>query len=211
MNTEQVVALFTKGKVAESTKLVQESIDRGDDVELILNQVLIKAMEQIGDKFSEGTIFLPEMMVSARCMQACLLILKPLLNSGAGSSGEIVVIGTVKGDLHDIGKNLVATMLEGGGFRVFDIGIDISVDKYVQAAQEHNARIVCLSSLLTSTMPYMRQVIEGLRASPVGGNIKIMVGGAPVNEDYARKIGADGFAPDAGMAVKKAKELLGLN
>lgn len=208
MDIQTIVALFTKGRVAESTKLVQESIDKGEDVEIILNQVLIKAMEQIGDRFSDGTIFLPEMMVSARCMQACLVILKPLLNRGEGSSGEIVVIGTVKGDLHDIGKNLVATMLEGGGFRVFDIGIDISVEKYVQAAQEHNARIVCLSSLLTSTMPYMLQVIEGLRASPVGGNIKIMVGGAPVNEDYAQKIGADGFARDAGMAVKKAKELL---
>ncbi|MCL4745025.1 MAG: corrinoid protein [Burkholderiaceae bacterium] len=207
MEPDQVVALFIKGKLAASKKLVHECIDDGEDVELILKK-LIKAMELVGDQFAAGDIFLPEMMVSARCMQACLAILKPLLNKGQGSDGEIVVIGTVKGDLHDIGKNLVAMMFEGGGFEVIDIGVDVPAERFVQAALEHKARLVCLSSLLTSTMPYMRQVIDAFKASPIAAQVKIMVGGAPVNQDFASKIGADGFTLDAGTAVKKAKELL---
>lgn len=210
MEIEDVVKLFAKGRVAESRELVQRSIDQGEDVQVLLNEKLIKAMEQIGEKFSVGELFLPEMMVSARCMQACLAVLKPELSKITDSVGETVVIGTVQGDLHDIGKNLVALMLEGGGFTVFDIGVDVSAEKFVLAAKEHGAKIVCLSSLLTTTMARMRDVIDALRASDIGAEVKILVGGAPVSQDYADRVGADGFAPDAGKVVKKAKEVLGI-
>jgi 5-methyltetrahydrofolate--homocysteine methyltransferase len=166
-------------------------------------------MDQVGFQFKNGEIDLPEVLVAARAMHTGLGILKPILSKSGSSTGAKVVLGTVKGDLHDIGKNLVAMMLEGAGFEVIDVGIDATPEKFVQAVKEHEAKIVGLSALLTTTMTQMKLTIEALKASGLGGSTKTIVGGAPITEEFARQIGADGYAPDAATAVEKVRELLG--
>jgi len=148
------------------------------------------------------------MMVAARCMPPCLEMIKPILVKDNESTGEKVIIGTVKGDLHDIGKNLVAMMLAGGGFEVIDIGVNISAEEFIELAKEHKAKIIGISALLSTTMPMMRATIEALKTSDVAGEIKTLVGGAPITEKYAREIGADGYALDAAAAVKIARQLV---
>ena len=197
------------GQKEEVAAKVQQSLNSNLRVEDILSNGLIAAMKEVGDRFEAGEFYVPEMLIAARAMQAGLALLKPqLLESGIQSMGK-VVIGTVKGDLHDIGKNLVAMMLEGAGFEIIDLGTDVSVEKFVSATKEQQANLVGLSALLTTTMGNMKAVVSGLKEAGLREGVKVMIGGAPVTEAYAREIGADGFAPDASRAVSLAKTLLG--
>ena len=207
--SEQFLQAFMKGRLEEVRTMVQGALDGGEKADTLLNEGLIKAMDQIGHKFSAGEIYLPEMLVAARCMHAALAILKPILSKSAASAGAKVIIGTVKGDLHDIGKNLVGMMLEGGGFEIVDIGVDAPPEKFVQAAKEHKAKIVAMSALLTTTMNQMKLVIDVLKEAGLGAHTKTIVGGAPLTAEFAKKIGADGFAPDAAAAVDTVRKLLG--
>ena len=193
---------------AKVLKLVQNGLDEGIEAKEILNQGLIAGMDIVGEKMENEDMFIPEVLMAAKVMSAAVGILKPLLAAEDMSAMGRVIIGTVKGDLHDIGKNLVAMMLESAGFEVYNLGVDISPDKFVSEVNEKNANIVCLSALLTTTMPMMKQTIDAVVESGLRDRVKIMVGGAPVTQDYANEIGADGYAFDAGSATKLAKALL---
>lgn len=186
---------------------VKAAMGAGLAADKILSESLISAMTEVGARFERGEFFVPEMLIAARAMQTGLALLKPqLTQSGVKATGK-VVIGTVKGDLHDIGKNLVAMMLEGAGFELVDLGTDVSPEKFAQAAREHRPVIVGLSALLTTTMQNMKATIEALEDVGVRDQVKVIVGGAPLTEDFARQIGADGYAPDASRAVALAKKL----
>lgn len=198
------------GKLEATVENVNIALEQGVDPQVIINNSLIKGMEAIGMRFQAGKAFVPNLLMSARAMKGALDILKPLLKDGRSSTIGKIIIGTVKGDLHDIGKNLVASMLEGCGFEVINLGIDVSSEKFVEALKEHNADIICLSALLTTTMSYMREVIEALEKAGVRNQVKVMVGGAPLNEGFARQIGADAYTSNANSAVTKAKELIGI-
>ncbi len=174
----------------------------------ILNEGMISAMSAVGKLFEEGEYFVPEMLISARAMQAGLVLLKPALKEADIQSTGKVVIGTVKGDLHDIGKNLVAMMLEGAGFEVIDLGTDVTPEKFVNAVRENSPQIVAMSALLTTTMSAMAATVETLKSAGVREQVKVIIGGAPVTDEYAHKIGVDGFAPDASRAAALAKSLL---
>ena len=188
---------------------VQAVIDTGVDAEDILKQgLLIPAMQKVGDLFEKGEYYVPEMLISARAMQGGLELLKPLLASAEVKSTGKVILGTVQGNLHDIGKNLVGMMLEGAGFELVDLGVDVSPKKFADAVQENQPDIVAMSALLTTTMPSMKTTIEALIEAGLRYQIKIMVGGAPVTEEYANSIGADGFAPDASRAATLAQRLV---
>jgi len=195
-----------KSKVAE---MVQAELDAGTDISSILNKGLIAPMDEVGQKFSEGTLFIPEMLLSAVTMKTGLDVLKPVLSKSATDATNTIIIGTVKGDLHDVGKNLVAMVLEGGGFKVIDLGVDVGTKKFIEAVREHDAKIVGLSALLTTTMAAMEQSVRMLKKEGLG--IKIMVGGAPVTRAFAEKIGADGYGEDGPGAVTLAREYIGKN
>jgi len=187
---------------------VRAALEAGVPAGQILNQTLIPAMGEVGRLFEAQEFYVPEMLVSARAMQAGVALLKPhLVQAEVQSSGK-VVIGTVKGDLHDIGKNLVTMMLEGAGFEVHDLGTDVSPDQFVEAAQARSAEIVAMSALLTTTMPNMKATLDALEQAGLRGRVKVMVGGAPLTDAYARQIGADGYASDASRAVKMAQSLV---
>jgi 5-methyltetrahydrofolate--homocysteine methyltransferase len=196
------------GGVAGAKGGAQAALDAGLEPELILSDGMIAAMAEVGRRFEEGEYFVPEMLISARAMQAGLNLLKPhLVGTDAKPAGKIV-IGTVKGDLHDIGKNLVGLMLEGAGFEVIDLGVDVSPEKFVEAIAAEQANVVALSALLTTTMPNMEAVIAAIQQAGLRDKVKVMIGGAPVTQDYANQIGADGFSQDASRAVSVAKSLL---
>lgn len=187
---------------------VQAELDAGTSAETILNEALITAMDYVGQRFEEGEFFVPEMLIAARAMQAGMNLLKPyLVESGIESAGK-VAIGTVKGDLHDIGKNLVGMMLEGAGFEVQDLGTDVSPIEFLEAAR-NGAQVIGMSALLTTTMGSMADVVEAIEDGNLRDSVKIIIGGAPVTDAYAEKIGADGYAPDASSAVRRVRELLG--
>ncbi|MFN2149864.1 MAG: corrinoid protein, partial [Anaerolineales bacterium] len=189
----------------QTTALVQKALDQGVAVEDILQKGLVSAMSEVGDRFEKGEFYVPEMLIAARAMQAGMGLLRPyLVESGVEPAGT-AVLGTVKGDLHDIGKNLVAMMLEGAGFNVIDLGTDVPPEVFAQTLREQNADIVGMSALLTTTMQSMRQTIEAIEDLGWRDKVKIMVGGAPLTEEFAREIGADGYAPDASRAVTLAK------
>ena len=195
------------GQAQEVEQGVQGALDQGIDADVDLNESLIPAMGEVGKRFEEGEFFVPEMLISARAMKAGLAILKPyLVDSGVESAG-IVAIGTVQGDLHDIGKNLVAVMLEGAGFEVRDLGVDVPPEAFVDAASE-GAQVIGLSALLTTTMPKMEQTIQALREANVLNKVSVIIGGAPVTESYAQQIGADAFAPDASSATRVVRQLI---
>lgn len=195
------------GQAQEVEQGVQGALDQGIDADVILNESLIPAMGEVGKRFEEGEFFVPEMLISARAMKAGLAILKPyLVDSGVESAG-IVAIGTVQGDLHDIGKNLVAVMLEGAGFEVRDLGVDVPPETFVDAANE-GAQVIGLSALLTTTMPKMEQTIQAMREANVLNKVSVIIGGAPVTESYAQQIGADAFAPDASSATRVVRQLI---
>jgi 5-methyltetrahydrofolate--homocysteine methyltransferase len=186
--------------------LVKESLAANVPVGKILNEGLIAGMSVVGDKFKKNEFYVPEVLIAARAMNAGMTILEPLLAKAGVKPVAKVAIGTVKGDLHDIGKNLVAMMLKGGGFEVHDLGIDVDPQKFVKAAQE-GCKLVCLSALLTTTMPQMGNVIKALKEAGLR-DVRVMIGGAPVTQKYADEIGANGYAPDAASAVDKARDLL---
>ena len=196
-----------EGDVATVKSKVNEAISTGMPAEKILKEGLIPAMSEVGRLFEEGEYFVPEMLIAARAMQSGLGILKPLLVQADIQPAGKVVAGTVKGDLHDIGKNLVCMMLEGSGFEIHDLGTDVSPDKFVQAVKETGAEFVALSALLTTTMPNMKATIQAFETAGLRDKVKIMIGGAPVTEAYAQQIGADGYAPDASQAVRLAQRL----
>jgi len=193
---------------AKSAKAVTESaIAEGMDPQTLLSEIMIPAMDVVGSRFECGEYFVPELLIAARAMKGCLELLRPLLaKNGAKSAGK-VAIGTVKGDLHDIGKNLVAAMLEGGGFEIIDLGVDVAPEKFVAAVQEKGATIVCLSALLTTTMPAMKDTIAALKATGLRERCKVMIGGAPITDAYAKEIGADGYSDNASSAVALARKL----
>lgn len=203
--TELYEAIF-KGNLPAARTSVQAALDAGQNPQEIIDGNMVPAMEAIGKEFAEGRVFVPNLLLSARAMKGALEILKPLMQAENTSILGTAVIGTVKGDLHDIGKNLVASMLEGRGFKVINLGADVSKEKFIEAAKENNADIICLSALLTTTMGYMKDVVDAVRES--GLKVKIMVGGAPLNAEYAKSIGADGYSSNANEAVDLAKSLV---
>jgi 5-methyltetrahydrofolate--homocysteine methyltransferase len=181
-----------------------DNITAGD----ILNNGLIAGMDIVGEKMENGDMFIPEVLMAAQAMGSCVAILKPLLGEDESATSASVIIGTVKGDLHDIGKNLVAMMMESAGLEVHNIGVDIAPENFVAQIKEKNAQIVCLSALLTTTMPMMKQTVDAIVESGLRDQVKILVGGAPVTQAFAEEIGADGFAADAGSASKMAKSFI---
>ncbi|MEW6578534.1 MAG: corrinoid protein [Chloroflexota bacterium] len=187
---------------------VEQALAEGLDPDVILHEGLIDAMGEVGRMFEEGEYFVPEMLIAARAMSAALELLKPLLVEKGVEPIGTVAIGTVKGDLHDIGKSLVAMMLEGAGFEIVNLGVDVAPEKFVAEIQK-GAQIVAMSALLTTTMPNMKTTIEALKAAGLRDKAKVLIGGAPVTQAYADEIGADGYAPDASAAVRKAKQLIG--
>ena len=201
-----------EGILDGNTKLVIEKIslalNEGVEPAVILNDGMIAAMGEVGRLFEEGEYFVPEMLIAARAMQKGLEVLKPFLTEDDVQSPGKVVIGTVKGDLHDIGKNLVAMMLEGAAFEVVDLGTDVSPERFIEAVRESGAQIVAMSALLTTTMPNMKRTIDAMIEAGIRNQVKVMIGGAPITQTYADQIGADGFAEDASRAVAKAKSLL---
>lgn len=198
-------AIF-KGLLPAAKTAVQEALDAGQSPQEIIDDNMVPAMEAIGKEFAEGRVFVPNLLLSARAMKGALEILKPLMQAENTTTAGTVVIGTVKGDLHDIGKNLVASMLEGRGFKVINLGADVSKERFIEAARDNGADIICLSALLTTTMGYMKEIVDAVRES--GIKVRIMVGGAPLNAEFARSIGADGYSSNANDAVDLAKSLV---
>lgn len=188
--------------------LVNEALAAGRGAQEILNDELIAGMDLVGEKMGSGEMFIPEVLMSARAMGVAVEVLKPHLAEGESSSAGTIVIGTVKGDLHDIGKNLVVMMLESAGFEVFDLGVDVEPEIFIEAIKKNQPEILGLSALLTTTMPMLKKTVEAIDASGVRENLKILIGGAPVNQAFADEIGADGYAPDAGSASKMAKAII---
>jgi len=201
--------LVKQGKDQESIKLVEELLNQGVSAEEILSQALIPAMDEVGELFQKGEYFIPEMLVSARAMQKSMEVLRPKLQEAGVQAQGKVVLGTVKGDLHDIGKNLVKMMLEGAGFEVIDLGVDAGPEKFVQAVKEHQPQLVGMSALLTTTMLSMKDTIEALKQAGVREQLKIMVGGAPVRQEFAEEIGADFYGKDATEAKDYARRVAG--
>jgi 5-methyltetrahydrofolate--homocysteine methyltransferase len=187
----------------------QEMLDKGVNAKDILQRGMISVMEVISEKFKAGDVFIPEVLLSARAMNEALLVLEPYLASEKKEVRGKVLVGTVRGDMHDIGKNLVITMLRGVGFEIQDMGVNVPMERIVEQVSEYQPDILGLSALLTTTMPEMKRVIDALKARGLRNNVRVMVGGAPVNEKYAKDIGSDGYAPDAGEAVDLAKKLMG--
>ncbi len=187
------------------TQLVNDSLANKIPASEILNQGLIAGMDIVGEKMENGDMFIPEVLMAAQAMGNCVEILKPLLGEDETAGGANVIIGTVKGDLHDIGKNLVSMMLESAGLTVYNLGVDIEPSVFVEQIKEKKAQVVCLSALLTTTMPMMKQTVDAIVESGLRDQVKIFVGGAPVTQAFSDEIGADGFAPDAGSASKLVK------
>ena len=197
------------GKLEPAVEITRQAIAEGVAPQMIINNYMIKAMGEVGQRFQDGKAFVPQLLMAGRAMKGALELLKPLLAGSASTTIGKIVIGTVKGDLHDIGKNLVASMLEGCGFEVINIGIDVTCDKFVEAVKEIHAGILCMSALLTTTMTYMKEVIQALEEAGIRNQVKVMIGGAPVSQGFADEIGADGYSDNANTAVAVAKELIG--
>ncbi len=211
INLQEISEALIAGMAKKVRDLVDQALKEGVEPKEILNKALIPGMDVVGEKFKKCEYFIPEVLVAARAMNAGMDLIKPLLTqTGAAFAGK-VGIGTVRGDIHDIGKNLVATMLEGAGFQVIDLGVNVIPEKFVEVAKNEAVDIVAMSALLTTTMIAMRDVIHALKEAGIRERVKVMIGGAPVTPRYADEIGADGYAPDAASAVEKAKELIGRN
>jgi 5-methyltetrahydrofolate--homocysteine methyltransferase len=206
---QEIATNLYNGENRKVAELVQQALDDGVAPEAVLNGGLIAGMDEVGRDFKAGELFVPEVLIAARAMQAGMDILRPLLAEGEVPSAGKFVIGTVKGDLHDIGKNLVRMMLEGAGFETIDLGTDAEAADFVNAVREHQPELLGMSALLTTTMVNMRSTIEALEEAGLRDSVKIMVGGAPVTAAFAKEIGADAYAPDAASAVDVARELVG--
>jgi len=202
---------ISKGDINTAVSETRQALDAGRSAQDILDNGLIATMNEVGDRFSSGLIFVPQMLRSAKAMQECTKVLKPYFQEGDVVSKGKVLMGTVKGDLHDIGKNLVSMMMEGAGFTIIDLGVDVPPEHFVEKTKEVKPDIVGMSALLSTTMPAMADTVEALRVAGIRKKVKIMIGGAPVTDKYAQKIGADSYASDAGSAVTRAKELLGIS
>jgi 5-methyltetrahydrofolate--homocysteine methyltransferase len=210
MEPTELIEYVIVGDARRAEEWTRQALDDGADCVAIVDNGLIPAMESVGAKFSSGEIFVPEMLVAAAAMKACLALLRPLLAEQRESASRgTIVIGTVKGDIHDIGKNIVAAMLEGAGFDVHDVGVDVSAEAFVESVRSRQPNILCLSALLTATMPMMRTVIEALEKSGLRSSVKVLVGGAPLTEQFAQEISADAYAPNAPAAARTAQELIG--
>jgi 5-methyltetrahydrofolate--homocysteine methyltransferase len=203
----QIAENLMKGKANDVKALVEKALADGVAPASILNDGLLAGMGVIGDRFKKNEVYVPEVLIAARAMKAGMAILQPKLTSAGVQPRGVAVVGTVKGDLHDIGKNLVCMMLEGAGFKVMDAGIDVAPEKFVQIAKDSSAKLIGVSALLTTTMTNMRAVVDAVKAS--GLNVKVMIGGAPVTQAFCDEIGADGYAPDAASAADLAKRLNG--
>lgn len=209
MDLMELYTAIVDGKLEKAIAVTNEAVLEGVQPNEIITNYMIKGMEEIGTQFEEGKVFVPNLLMSARAMKGALNILKPLLKGKDEAYVGRIVIGTVKGDLHDIGKNLVASMFEGCGFEVINLGVDVSSEKFIDAVQKNNADILYMSALLTTTMTYMKVVVEDLKKSGLYGKVKVMVGGAPINEAFAKSIGADGYTSNANAAVVMAKKIIG--
>lgn len=207
-NLKEIAENVIKGQAQKVKELVQKALDEKVQVKSILEEGLIAGMNVVGAKFKNNEFYVPEVLIAARAMKTGMELLKPLLANAGVKPMATIVVATVKGDLHDIGKNLVSMMMEGAGFKVVDLGIDASPEKFVSTAKENNADLIGMSALLTTTMTSMKTTIDALKQA--GVKTKTMIGGAPVTQNYADEIGADGYAPDAASAVDKAKELMGI-
>jgi 5-methyltetrahydrofolate--homocysteine methyltransferase len=207
MDLKPIYENVIEGQADEVESGVKSALAAGVDAGTILNEALIAAMDEVGQRFEDGDFFVPEMLIAARAMQAGLALLKPHLSSIDIQAAGKIAIGTVKGDLHDIGKNLVAMMLEGAGFEIVDLGVDATPEAFVKAVQE-GANLIGMSALLTTTMSNMGATIEALKVAGLRDKVKVMVGGAPVTEEFAKSIGADAFAPDASSATRVARQLV---
>ena len=205
---QELADAIIAGDNVKSKDITQSLVDRGVSAVEILNDGLVPGMDVVGAKFKANEMYIPEVLIAARAMHAAMDIIKPMLSESGAEMKGTIVIGTVQGDLHDIGKNLVGMMLEGGGFSVVDAGVDVTADKFVEEVKSSKAKLVGLSALLTTTMPVMKDVISALKADSATAGVKVMVGGAPLTQEYADSIGAAGYAPDASSAVDLAKELL---
>jgi 5-methyltetrahydrofolate--homocysteine methyltransferase len=205
--SEAIIKADMETAKAETQKL----LDNKAEIQDILDKGLIAPMDEVGTRFSSGKMFVPQMLRSAKTMQECMTLIKPFFKEGNVSLKGKVVIGTVKGDLHDIGKNLVVMMMEGAGFTITDLGVDVAPETFVQKAQEVEADILAMSALLSTTMPGMKNTIEALKNAGIRDKVKVMIGGAPVSENFARQIDADSYAPDAGSAVSTLKKILGIS
>ena len=211
-NLEALKQAVIDGNKKDAVALVQQAVQEGVDPERLFNQYLIPAMNEVGDKFQRKEIFVPEMMIAARSMQACMDLLKPLIRKEATVSLGTVVIGTVFGDLHDIGKNLVKLLMESSGFTVVDLGENVPASKFVEGAKAHNAAIIGLSSLLTTGDPHVEQTVKTIKGSELAGMVKVICGGAGVTRKFVEeKCGADAYAENAADGVKKMRKLLGLS
>lgn len=208
IDQEKFHTALSQGKMEEIKKMTQEALDAGESAEMILKGGLIQAMDRVGMRFKKGEVYIPEVLIAARAMHAGMAILKPILSKSKSVMGGKVIIGTVKGDLHDIGKNLVVMMLEGGGFEVVDLGIDVPANRFIEAIKQYQPQIVGLSALLTTTMAEMKNAIQAIEWAGLRNQVKTIVGGAPVTEKFAKEIGADGYASDAASAVDLVKSLL---
>lgn len=205
---QEVYELVLKGKAKKVAPAVEAALEEGCEPAAILNEGMIAAMDEVGVRFKNGEIFVPEMLVAAKAMKNGVAVLKPYLSSGESGAAGKVIIGTVAGDLHDIGKNLVAMMLESSGFEVIDLGVDVPKEKFVEVFEENpDTKIICCSALLTTTMPALRDTVALLNTLPERNHIKVMVGGAPINAEFAEEIGADAYTEDAASCAQKAKEL----
>jgi len=205
---ETIKDMVVGGKYNDIEEQVQRAVDSGIDLNRLINDALISAMDIVGKQFATSEIYVPEMLVSAKTMKLGLDIIKPLLQSGEAENRGTIVMGTVKGDLHDIGKNLVTMMMEGAGFKIIDLGVDVKIEDLIDTVKKEAVDIIGLSALLTTTMPEMRNVIEALEEAGLRDQLKVIVGGAPIDQGFADKIGADGFGADAVEAVQLARELV---
>ena len=209
MQPDALYAAVLSGDTKGALALAQAAIESGTDAGEMVTRRLIPAMDEVGRRFEAGEFFVPELLLAGRAMKAVLNLVRPLLASGRAEPAGTVVIGTVQGDLHDIGKNLVGALLEGGGFEIHDLGVDVSPSRFVDAVRRYSPDLVALSALLTTTLPAMKTVVDALSAAGVRGSVKVIVGGAPVTREYADQIGADGYSEGAFGAVQLARNLMG--
>ena len=211
VNFQEISEAVVAGNAKKIKDLVEQALKEGMSPKDILDKALIPGMAIVGEKFKIGEYFIPEVLVAARAMNAGVKLIEPFLSQGEKGYAGKVVIGTVLGDIHDIGKNLVAMMFKGAGFQVIDLGLNVPPEKFVEKAKSENADIVVMSALLTTTMLAMKDTIYAIKKADMRNKVKIMIGGAPVTQKYADEIEADGYAPDAATAVEKAKELLNIS
>jgi len=203
----KISELVISGGISEIPHVTKQALESGLSAQNILHQGLLAGMDVVGQRFKACEMFIPEVLRSAKCMNAAMTILKPHLSEADTKGAGTIVIGTVEGDLHDIGKNLVGMMLEGAGFKVIDLGIEVKPQKFAEAVKEHEANLLGMSALLTTTMPKMGETIQALKDMGLRHSVKVMIGGAPVTQDFADKIGADAYGPNATVAVEKARAL----